>query len=240
MKKFINYAHRGAPSYCPENTLMSFYTGVYMGANGIETDVQVTKDGVLVLFHDDALDRVTGEKGAIIDYTYSELQNFWVYNGKLKDKIITLEEFFVKFKDFDLTFAIELKAKNVHKQTADLINKYNLIKKVIVTSFDYESIKNIKEYSPNLRIGYLTSLVDSEVIDKLKAINAYEICPESKIITLENVNKWKSLGFNVRAWGVYDEEIMKSVYKAGVDGMTVNFPDKLTQYIKSKLDRCKI
>ncbi|MBE5743668.1 MAG: hypothetical protein E7358_03010 [Clostridiales bacterium] len=231
MSKFINYAHRGAPSYCPENTLMSFYTGVYMGANGIETDVQETKDGVLVLFHDDTLERVTGEKGSIKDYTFSELQNFWVYNGNLKDKIVTFEEFLQKFKDYDLTFAIELKVEGVHSKTADMIKKYGVEDKVIVTSFEFDYIKSIKEYSKNLRVGYLTIDVNNEIIEKLKSIDGYEICPEGKMVTPENVKKWKSLGFGVRAWGISNEQIMKDVYKAGVDGMTVNFPDKLSKFI---------
>ena len=87
---FIVYAHRGASEYAPENTLMSFYLGVQMGANGIETDVRQTKDGVLVLFHDETLDRVTDGAGNICDYTFEELQKFNVIkNGKI-DKIITL------------------------------------------------------------------------------------------------------------------------------------------------------
>ena len=91
--KFINYAHRGASTYCPENTMLSFYTGVQMGANGIETDVQRTKDGILVLFHDDLIKRVTGKEGSIADYTYEELRSFDVNTGALSDKIPTFEEF---------------------------------------------------------------------------------------------------------------------------------------------------
>ena len=71
---FVNYAHRGASEYAPENTLLSFYTGVYMGANGIETDVQMTRDGVLVLFHDDTILRLTGAEGSVADYTLEELR----------------------------------------------------------------------------------------------------------------------------------------------------------------------
>jgi len=70
---FINFAHRGASSYAPENTMSAFYLGLRMGANGIETDIQRTGDGILVLFHDDTLDRVTGQSGKIADYTYEQL-----------------------------------------------------------------------------------------------------------------------------------------------------------------------
>lgn len=78
----INYAHRGASTYYPENTLSSSYAGVHMGATGIETDVHKTADGVLVLFHDDTLDRVTDGKGDISDYTYEELLRFTVSYGE--------------------------------------------------------------------------------------------------------------------------------------------------------------
>ena len=75
MKSFIVYAHRGASEYCPENTLLSFYTGVYMGANGIETDVQRTKDGTLVLFHDANIKRMTGVDCEVASIDYKELHS---------------------------------------------------------------------------------------------------------------------------------------------------------------------
>ncbi len=233
MKNFINYAHRGAPKYCPENTLLSFYTGVYMGSNGIETDVQVTKDGVLVLFHDDTLERVTGVSGSIKDYTLSELQTLWVKNGDLKDKIVTFEDFLVHFKHFDITFAIELKVGGIEKAVADMIVKHGVQDKVVVTSFNYEYLKIFKTFAPNVKLGYLTKTVDNCVIENLLKDGFYEICPEGYLITKENVEKWHDLGFNVRAWGIYNEDIMKVVYDAGVDGMTVNFPDKLTEYLSN-------
>ena len=93
MKNFINYAHRGASEYAPENTFLSFYTGMMMGANGIETDVQQTRDGVLVLFHDDTILRLTGAEGSIQDYTLAELQQFTFEKDGLKDKIVVFEDF---------------------------------------------------------------------------------------------------------------------------------------------------
>jgi hypothetical protein len=71
-ESFVNYAHRGASTYAPENTFLAFYTGIYMGANGIETDVKMTKDGVLVLFHDSTVTRLTGAEGSVSDYTLEE------------------------------------------------------------------------------------------------------------------------------------------------------------------------
>ena len=227
-KQFINYAHRGASEYAPENTFLSFYLGIYMGANGIETDVQITKDGVPVLFHDDTLKRVTGEEGAIPDYTLSELKEFWVKNNGLKDKIVTLEDFLIHFKDRDITFAIELKGDNTAKVTADLLRKYNLKDKTVVTSFKYKELLDLKSYAPEFTAGYLAEGLDETVLIKMKQDGIEEFCPEAKFITKELCQKWQDLGFNVRAWGVFNQELMKTAYNAGVNGMTVNFPDKLT------------
>ena len=233
MKAFINYAHRGASEYAPENTLLSFYLGVYMGANGIETDVQLTKDKVAVLFHDDDLKRVTNENGSVSDHTLAELKNFWVYNKEIKDKIITLEEFLIRFGVMDLTLAIELKGDNTAKITTELVEKYNLCDKVVLTSFKYKELLDAKKLAPHIKAGYLTEKVDDELLERMKKDGIEEICPEAKAITAALCKKWHDLGFNVRAWGVYNVDYMKSAYLAGVDGMTVNFPDKLTELLKN-------
>ncbi len=233
---FITYAHRGASEYRPENTLSSFDLGVEMGANGIECDIQRAKDGTLVIFHDGTLERVTGECGAIADYTYDELQNFSVKNGELTDKIPSLEDFLTRYADKNISFAIELKVDGIEQEVADLIFKYGIDKRCTVTSFDIDRLKNIKAYAPTLRIGYLSSEINDELIEKLIDMKADEICPEAKNVTKEQVAAWHRLGFNVRAWGVTDENVMKKVYDAGADGMTVNFPDKILQYIKETKD----
>ena len=230
MRNFINYAHRGASEYCPENTLLSFYTGLHMGANGIETDVQLTSDGVAVLFHDNALTRVTGESGSVKDYTLRQLKTFWVKKNNLKDRIITLDEFFEKFKDFDLTFAIELKGDGTALPTAELIKKHSVQEKVVATSFKYNELLDIHKAIPTLKLGYLNlGEVTDELLQKMKSDGINEICPEAPFITAENCKKWHAMGFNVRAWGVKDTSVMKELLSADVDGMTVNFPDKLTQ-----------
>lgn len=230
-KKFINYAHRGASHYAPENTFLAFYTGIFMGANGIETDVQKTKDDVLVLFHDDTLERVTGRSGAISDYTFSELQNFDVKKDNLSDKIVKFEDFLKKFAFRDITFAIELKFTGYEKEVSDLILKYNLTEKAIVTSFCFECLEKMNEIAPEIKTGFLTRCEDDETFEKMKKACVNEYCPEAQMLTKEKTEKWHNMGFDVRAWGVYDEELMKKAYESGVDGMTVNFPDKLNAYI---------
>lgn len=235
MKNFINYAHRGASEYAPENTLLSFYLGLYMGANGIETDVQITKDGVPVLFHDGTLVRMTGEKGSISDYTFDELQKLDVKKNGLTDKIVTFEDFLVHFSHRNLTFAIELKGDNSAKASADLLRKYKMQDKTIVTSFKYKELEDFKAYAPEFKTGYLAQeVIDDSLLNKMKNTGIDELCPESKVITAEKVKEWNEKGFEVRAWGIYNQDIMKEIYHTGVNGMTVNFPDKLTEYIKEQ------
>ena len=231
---FINYAHRGASHYAPENTMMSFYLGMQMGANGIETDVHRSKDGVIVLFHDDDLSRVTGKNGAVSDFTWDELQKLNVQKGTLFDKIPSFEDFLQHFSFRDITFAIELKQADIFKETADLIFQYQIASKTVVTSFAYEEILKIRQYAPQLETGYLTSQVTEELLRDMSQQGITELCPKADLLTEENVAYWHSLGFRVRAWGVSDESLMKNAYDCGVDGMTVNFPDKLAAYIEEK------
>lgn len=236
-KAFVNYAHRGASAYAPENTFLAFYTGLYMGANGIETDVQMTKDGVLVLFHDDTVTRLTGADGSVSDYTLEQLRQFTFEKNGLTDKIVVFEDFLQKFAFHRLTFAIEIKQAGTEKQIADMIRKYNIEEKTVVTSFMPQSIQAVKVYAPQLGVGLLCQDGTQEVLRFLKQIGGEELCPRACNITPEKVARWHEQGLRVRAWGVSDEELMRQVYDAMADGMTVNFPDKLTAYIQESAGR---
>ena len=232
--RFINYAHRGASEYLPENTLLSFYTGVWMGANGIETDVRHTKDGELVLFHDNSLERVCGAAGAVEDYTFDELQSFFVRKNGFEDRIVRFEDFLQKFSFRNITFAIELKGRDVEEGSAALLRRYGMVGKTVVTSFDLDMIRKFRQISPEFQIGFLAREVDDALIGELKALGAEEICPKAEHLTPELVRELHDKGFRVRAWGVGSEELMRHVVACGADGMTVNFPDKLTQLLSEK------
>lgn len=233
---FVVYAHRGASEYYPENTLSSFYAGLDMGADGIETDVQKTKDGVLVLFHDDTVDRVTGGKGDVSDFTYDELMQLCVRNEKYgrEDKIVTFEDFLKYFGWRDLTIAVEIKDEGIASDIVDMLNKYNMKDKVIITSFVYSELVATYEYSKDYRLGYLYFKTTDEVIAQLKAIDAFQACPMARDLTKEDLDILAQNGFGCRAWGIANEDIMKAMVDLGVEGgMTVNFPDKLVEYKKS-------
>lgn len=234
---FINYAHRGASEYYPENTRSSFEAGLAMGANGIETDVQRTADGVLVLFHDDTLTRVTGAQGKISDYTYAQLQQLEVSSkdGSRKDRILSLEDFLRQFGKENITFAIELKVPGVEKDTIDMLNAFSMKEKVVLTSFLFACLQAAKAYDPSYRVGYLYEGDVSDPLGQLLSIGGEEMCPEAEALTEEDTRRWHGMGLSVRAWGIYDTQLMEHVLACGADGMTVNFPDLLT----ARLQKCR-
>lgn len=231
---FINYAHRGASEYYPENTFSAFYAGLEMGANGIETDIHRTRDGVLVLFHDDEIDRVTDGTGMVSDYTYGELMRLYVFNHSQgrTDRIVTLEDFLKYFSFRDLTFAIELKQDGVEKETIDMLEAFGVREKTVLTSFSYESIRNAKRYNSRYRVGYLYDEEEKEPLEKLREIGGEELCPFAELLNREIVEEYHSMGLSVRPWGIYTPAIMEKACACGVDGMTINFPDVLTRFLR--------
>ena len=193
----INYAHRGASEYAPENTLSSFYLGLLQGANGIETHVQRTKDGVLVLFHDDTVDRVTDGSGRLCDFTLEELKKLKIYGNNTTgfyDRIVTLREFLEKFSNYDITFAIELKGAGVEEETLSMIEEFGIMEKTTFTSFKFDYIKKIKELNKNARVGWLTDDITDDAVERLKEIGGEEICPKAETVTNDLMKKWRSEG----------------------------------------------
>ena len=233
----INYAHRGASEYAPENTLSSFYLGLLQGANGIETDVSITKDGELILFHDDTLDRVTDHKGKVCDYTLEELKNVKVFGNSVSgfyDRIVTLREFLEKFSCYKIHFAIELKDAGVEAGTLALLKEFGVMDRATITSFHFEYLANVKKLDPAARIGWLQVYAHEEERQKLMSIGGEEMAPKAVDLTEEDVAACRAVGLGVRAWGLSSQELMKKMCDLQVDGMTVNFPDRLTAYLSKE------
>lgn len=227
----INYAHRGASEFYPENTLYSFYMGLEMKADGIETDIQRTKDGVLVLFHDDSLKRILGIEGRICDYSYDDLlrMDFGIFKGKrfANEKIVTLEEFLKHFGAKDVQLALEIKQYGIEKEVLAMINRYGVRDKTIVTSFHWDSIADFRALDSEIRLGYLARQVDDELLEKLLRHRIQQLCPKAADFTEKMNQKARALGLSVRFWGVSSEELMLKGIRMGVDGMTMNNPAAL-------------
>ena len=234
---YINYAHRGASSYAPENTLRAFYQGLEMGANGIETDIQRTRDGKLVLFHDDTLERIVGTKGSISDFTYDELarMDFGRFMGPAyaNERIVTLEDFLRYFGNKGLHLSLEIKQAGVEEDSIRLVEQYAQNSHVIFTSFLWESIVALRQCSQQAKIGYLTYRISDEVLNLLEWHRIEQICPVISLTNASEVALAKSRGFSVRFWGIKNEDLMKKALSLDGEGMTVNYPDKLFAALES-------
>lgn len=229
---FINYAHRGASEYAPENTMSAFNMALQLGANGIELDLQITKDGKIVIFHDNEIDKKSNKKGKISDYTYQELLNFdfgsW-FNSKYKgEKIVLFEDFAKEFLQKELTFAIELKDEGMEKEVFDIIKKYANHDNIYIASFNYKALENMRKIDSNIKLSWLIEeKINKNNINKLLKINGSQICPKADNVTKSDIELANKNGVKVRLWGISNEKIMENVYNLNIDGMTVNFPDKL-------------
>lgn len=241
---FVNYAHRGASAYAPENTMISFRKALQLGANGIELDLQRTKDGKIVIFHDKNIDKKSNGKGKISDYTYKELLDFdfgsW-FDIKYKDERIVLFENFAKeFLSKSLTFAIELKQEGIEKDVLDIIKKYATYDDIYITSFNFNALNNVRAIDSNIKLSWLIEdRINIDNISKLLEINGIQICPNAEDVTIEDIKLANKSGVRVRLWGVSNEDIMRKAFNFNIDGMTVNFPDKLKELMEEKYNGCK-
>lgn len=236
---FVNYAHRGASAYAPENTMSAFKKAIELEATGIELDLQKTKDGKIVIFHDRTIDKHSNGTGKISDYTYEKLLKFdfgsW-FDKKYKDeKIVLFEDFAKEFLPKKLTFAIELKQEGIEKDTLEIIKKYAIHDNIYITSFEYKSLENMRKIDLNIKLSWLIKeKINKDNIEKLLKINGSQICPKAEYVTATDIELANENGLRVRLWGVLNEKIMTQVYNLDIDGMTVNFPDKLNNLMGSK------
>lgn len=235
---FVNYAHRGASSYAPENTMSSFKKAFQLGSNGIELDLQKTKDGKLVIFHDKEIDKKSNGTGKISDYTYNELLEFdfgsWFGKEFKNEKIVLFEDFMKSVSDKNLILAIELKEEGIEKDTLEIIDKYYNKANIFITSFLYNALSNVRKFDNNIKIGWLIEDdINKRNVSELVKISGNQICPPANLVSKEGIKLARENGLSVRLWGVSNEEIMERVYKFDIDGMTVNFPDKLKRLMES-------
>lgn len=233
---FIVYAHRGASAYASENTRIAFEKAIELNTNGIELDLQKTKDGKIVIFHDDYIDKKSNGTGKIEEHTYQELLELdfgsWFDNKYKDEKIVLFEDFAKDYLDKDLTFAIELKVLGIEKETLDIINKYKVHDNIYITSFLYEALENVRNITSNIKLSWLIEdRISKENIEKILKINGTQICPRASLVSKEDIEFSNNNGVGVRLWGINNGEIMQKVYKMNIEGMTVNFPDKLIQLL---------
>ncbi|HYU76015.1 MAG TPA: glycerophosphodiester phosphodiesterase family protein [Ktedonobacteraceae bacterium] len=222
--------HRGASGLAPENTYAGFDIALGLGVDGIETDVQKTKDGVLVLFHDDRLDKTTNGTGVLQELRWNELQELdagsWFDDKYAGERIPLLREALERYGR-RTTLDLEIKQMGIEYEVLNMVEQLELLDRVAFTSRDFPTVVRIKEKNPRAQAEYLTADVSEENLARVVAANIKYFCPRAQKVTKQFVDQWHSLGLFVRACGVQNLEMMRNAIQAGVDGMTFDYPDAL-------------
>ncbi|GFP74812.1 glycerophosphodiester phosphodiesterase [Clostridium fungisolvens] len=232
----LNIAHRGFSGKYPENTMLAFKKASEAYCNGIETDVQLTKDGVPVLIHDETLDRTSNGSGLVKDYTYSELLKFDFGNGQ---KIPALEDFIAFSKENDLVINLELKNSIIPYEGLEhiilkLLDKYSYQKdKIILSSFNHYSMVNIKTLDNSYKTGLLYDCWIYKPGDYCRLCGADAMHPQFfSVLNKKLVDDIKSEGFQINTYTVNEVEYMKKLLNLGIDGIITNYPDLLNQVMQ--------
>ncbi len=233
MKTMI-WGHRGASAYAPENTMEAYRLAQEMGADGIEIDIHRTKDGHLVVAHDETVDRCSDGKGRIVDKTLAELLELDFSNGfdrYSNVRIPTLEQVLEFIKSTGLFLNIEIKSgiviyENIEAQTLHLVTRMGLNEKVIYSSFNHYSLMLIKRMDPSANIGLLYSeaMVDPWIYAqhlKADAIHPYY----ATLMVPGTVDGCKERGIKIHPWTVDNPDHMAWMFKEEVEAIITNRPD---------------
>ncbi|WP_343311309.1 glycerophosphodiester phosphodiesterase [Bacillus atrophaeus] len=257
-ERILTVAHRGASGYVPEHTILSYETAQKMKADYLELDLQMTKDGKLIVMHDEKLDRTTNGEGWVKDYTLAEIKQLdagsWfneAYPEKAKARYVglqvpTLDEVLDHFGKH-ANYYIETKSPDTYPgmeekliaslQKHKLIGKHKKPGQVIIQSFSKESLLKIHQLNANLptvqllEAEQIASMTDSELTEmKTYAVGAG---PDYKALNAENVRKIRSHGLLLHPYTVNTEPDMRRLLNLGVTGVFTNYPDVFHHVKKS-------
>ena len=260
IKKPEVYAHRGSSYEYPENTLLSFEKAAKVkGIAGIEFDVQLTKDGEIVVIHDESIDRTLDGKGFVRDYTLEELKKFNVTPSGQDEPFVdengehlhvpTLRELFDLLQPYcknnGLILNIELKNsvypyEGMEQKVIDLVAEYKLQENIIYSSFNHDSLAVVKDINP----AAITATLDADMlkcIEGMLRVNADGVHPGSAGMTvnMDTVERVKEAGIPVRMWNSVEplfgqprrlKECDLDKYAVfGADVIMTNVPDRYLQ-----------
>ena len=232
------FAHRGYSGKYPENTMEAFRGASAAGADGIELDVQLSKDGQLVIIHDETLDRTTTGKGYVKDYTLSELKQLDA-SGKLFSglQLPSFEEYCEWVKNTPLITNIELKTsivyyEEIEEKTAEMVKAFRLEDRVIFSSFNHLSIVRMKQLLPECPVGALVEHDDLQNVGYYCSKFGFEYYhPDGSLFTKENMENCREHGVGVNVWTVNDLKMFENMADWGVDGVITNYPKVLAELL---------
>lgn len=236
-------AHRGYSGEYPENTMLAFEEAAKTGVDGIELDVQLTKDGQVVVIHDERIDRTTDGTGWVKDYIYEDLKKFNA--AKVKgdqfgfQHIPAFEEYCAWAKNQDLFTNVELKTgviyyPEIEEKTLEIIHRYGLEERIIFSSFNHLSILKMKELVPEIPCGALVGnkgLKYAGFYCKRFGFEFYH--PDFATLTQEDVRECREHGIGVNAWTVNDMGGLEKLVEWDCEGIITNYPDVPIKYRKA-------
>lgn len=226
------WGHRGAYHYAPENTIYSFQKAIELGADGVEFDVQLTKDGEVVVIHDEKINRVSTGNGMVKDYTLQELRYFNFNKRGISEPkympIPTLDDVLTLLVPSALTINIELKTgivyyDGIERKTIDIVRKYGLQERVLYSSFNHFSVQKVKQLEPAAKTALLCGggiIVTGEQCEKAGATALHPNTVQMRYPAL--IEDCHQRGIKVNVWTVDSDEDYEFAKEHGVDGIFVN------------------
>lgn len=238
------YAHRGYSGKYPENTMLAFQEASLTGCDGIELDVQLTKDGQVVIIHDETLDRTTDGTGFVRDYTLEELKRFNAaasWNGVHGFQAIpSFEEYCQWVQPLALVTDIEIKSGNYYyegleEKTLALIWKYGLERKVFFSSFNHLSIALLRHLAPGIPCGALIRKTGLGNAGHFCERFGFQYChPSWEGLTREDVENCREHGVAVNVWTVADMGVLENLNEWNCEGVITNYPGVCKGWLKGK------
>lgn len=228
------WAHRGASAYAPENTMEAFELAYQQKADGIELDVQMTKDGKLVVIHDETIDRTSDGAGYVKDYTMEELCRFsfnQTHPEYRKAQIPLLQDVLEFSKSNGMKVNIELKNSiivypKLEETVLELVKKMRMEEQVIYSSFNHKSMVKIKKLAPDAEAGILYSDGWLRVPSYAEKIGMDAIHPAVyHVLDTKLIEKSHNKKLKVHIWTVNCREDMELFARRKADAIITNYPD---------------
>lgn len=161
MQRPLVIAHRGYIGRYIENTMPAFQAAADLGADWIECDVHLPRDGEVVIHHDETLKRLSERPGKLTDYTLGELQQVKLKQADQTGQIPSLADYLGWVKDKHTVTNIEIKrhtfkAGGIEKKVVYLVEENGLVDKSVISSFNHKTLHQVRKYNPDLKLAYLT------------------------------------------------------------------------------------
>ncbi|MBU8879319.1 glycerophosphodiester phosphodiesterase [Bacillus sp. FJAT-29790] len=229
------FAHRGYSAIYPENTMKAFKEAEMSGADGIELDVQLTKDGEVVVIHDEKVDRTTNGKGFVKDFTFNEIRKldagFQKKTMMKKEPIPSLIEIMEWMKTNQLICNIELKNgvfpyAGMEEKVISLVRSYDMTSRVILSSFNHNSIVNCYRMAPEIETAPLFSENLYMPWVYARSIGAKGMHPKYKVASNKFIQLSLDYGISVRPYTVNKEQDMHRLFAAGCSAIITDDPVK--------------